>query len=192
MKLLSGEENGDDGIETLALDVKWNWEEEVMNIIFPPAANVWKNLRKLHMTDSDGMDRLLGHLYANGYVGGDTFLNFVFYLFILFFLSFFTPYLPALLIFSYCERLTHIVLENVRIAGIMDFVSALPYASCKENEQKALLMCGLDNLDESVEPDWKEEEQEREESPLHIRINPFEDPDDPNEVGAMINSRRRL
>ena len=68
MKALSGIDNGDGGIETLVIDVKWEWKEAEMSAMFPPngAAQAWQNLRKLHISESDGVDRFLDHLYTNG------------------------------------------------------------------------------------------------------------------------------
>ena len=88
--------------------------------------------------------------------------------------------------YSYLERLTHIIVENVHFFRVMDFLCALPYASGQESENKAMLMCGLDNLDESLGADGGDG-GEVEESPLHIRINPLEYCFR-KEVSAMMNS----
>ena len=73
LKILSGDENGEGGIETLIVDVQWNWGEKDLNTVFPPAALAWKNLRQLHITEfDDNIDRFMGHLFANGYVGSGT------------------------------------------------------------------------------------------------------------------------
>ena len=78
---------------------------------------------------------------------------------------------------SYYERLTHILLENVYFPSAFDFLFALQYTSRQENEKKAMLMWGLDSLDETFEKDWSEEESEDElneglvkAEPLHIQI----------------------
>ena len=93
---------------------------------------------------------------------------------------------PPPLPFRYLERLTHIIVENVHFFRVMDFLCALPYASGQESENKAMLMCGLDNLDESLGEDGGDG-GEVEESPLHIRINPLEYCFR-KEVSAMMNS----
>ena len=78
---------------------------------------------------------------------------------------------------SYYERLPHILVENVYFPSAFDFLFALQYTSRQENEKKAMLMWGLDSLDETFEKDWSEAESEDElneglvkAEPLHIQI----------------------
>ena len=65
---LRGGQGANGGVETLLLDINVPWDE-ILDEAFPPAAEAWMNLRKIHLMSSPvdtDIDRLMSHLYKNG------------------------------------------------------------------------------------------------------------------------------